>query len=505
MATKSIVSPLDADNEIPRGPALRNFTLIAFLCAIPCLAIAFWWPGEEPDKLRTVLIALSLHGTAVLLLLVAYQNKWIGSPSLWIIAFSIKLTLTLLVTYYVWFEPLHPDMMRVPVAGQGSQDSNLYDYYALEAARNGMLHSWDLLNFTWLSFGITSYLAAIYSVLGVSIAYVSMCNSVLSIAGLVALSASLRTIFGPQRLWDWVILAAFIPSVAYYDATPSKEPLTHACFYVALFAFVRLGQYKKFRPGLLLLLALTLGLLALVRANVAMMLVLANAWPLLRGIGLMRSFIAGGIGMLVAVGTLVFVTGSVQNFSSILNFSERINATDGFIREREEAGESGLKLLVAKTLSPQSVTHMIALSPVRAMIWFYLPYPLIIPITDGLAAPPTLLFQARLAKITVTHELAFAITGWLLMIATPSLLAIAWRLRNPHYPGLAVIFANIAVPALIIGNFMFVMGRRYRTLIEPLVLAAVLLALHFRLGRRISWPIWFIMAGGVGLTALLRS
>lgn len=64
---------------------------------------------------------------------------------------------------------------------------------------------------------------------------------------------------------------------------------------------------------------------------------------------------------------------------------------------------------------------------------------------------------------------------------------------------------NIAVSALLIGNLMFIMGRRYRTLIEPLVLAVVLVAIHYRLGRKLVWPVWLTMFGGVVLAALLRS
>lgn len=488
-----------------QGRALEDFTIMAYLSGAICLGAALLWHGEEPSKLHTLWATVGVHLAGVLAILCAKKFAWIGSPSLWLLAFGCKFALGLWLTQYFWFDPLAPDLLRVSLPVAGSQDSNLYDFYALEAARVGLPEGLPLLNFTWLSFGITGYLALIYTVLGVSIAYVSMCNSLLSIAGLIMLCASLRLLFNRKPIWDWIALAAYIPSIAFYDATPAKEPLTNFFFYLALYALVKLGQAPRFRPGLIAQVVVSLALLALVRANVALILLLANAWPLLRRIGLAKSALIGVAGAGAAIAMLILITGSADALVASVNVDERIQSTAGFVQEREDAGESGLKQAVAKTLAPRTPIHLVALSPLRAVIWFYLPYPLILPSFEDLNLTPPLLFIDRLGKISAAHELAFALTAWLLILATPALLEVASRIRNPAYPGFAVLFANIAVPALVIGNLMFIMGRRYRTLIEPLVLAVVLVALHFRLGRRISVPVWIVMVGGVCLTALLRS
>lgn len=502
------IAPTASPSAQPNTPVkatLSAFVISCFTSYLFSLIAALCWRGEEPSKAQTIIVALVVNTLAILVVLLAKRARFISSPAWWVTLFGCKFFINVMLTMYVWHEPLAPDLLRVPEVVVGVQDSNLYDYYAMEAARQGILISWPLLNFTWLSFGITGYLASVYSFLGASIAYVSMCNALLSVAGLMMLTATLRRLFGVRRRWDLVAMSAFIPSIAYYDATPAKEPLTNLFFYSALFALVYLNQRRRFDVPTVLKAIAPLGILALIRANVALMLVAANAWPQIRRFGIIRSSVAIVSSAALAAIVLIVLTGSTSNLAAIFNIGDAIERTSGFVQERADAGESGLKQLVAENLAPRSLGHLVALSPVRTVIWLYLPYPLIIPTVHGLVPPPTLLYQDRLGKLRITHELAYAITGWLLIFATPFLLGAILQFARDRHPGLAVLLFNIAVPAALIGNMMFIMGRRYRTLIEPLIFAIVLVAWRFKASRQLAPIVWIGMTIGVMVVAALRS
>jgi hypothetical protein len=506
MTAIDLAIPTEA-SILRRDHRIRNFALAGFSGLMICWLAAWSWHGEEPSALRTWVVATGIYSIAVLVTIFSIHCRWISMPGFWLLAFAAKLLLSVTLTQFAWFEPLAPDLMRVSeVEGNpGLEDSNLYDYYALQAAQQGIGRSWDTLNFTWLSFGITGYLALIYAVLGVSIAYVSMCNALCSLIGLIMLSATLRMLFGAKRTWNLVALAAFIPSVAFYDATPAKEPLTNVFYYMALFALTAFAWRGRMSAMRLIQVLISLALLSIVRSNVTMMLIATNAWPMLKRIGLWRAVATGSICMVLAAIMLASLTGSMKSFYTVFDLQVHFQQTQGFVQERADAGESGLKQVVAEKLAPSGVGNLLLWAPLRAVIWFYLPYPLLMPSAEGITPPPTLLYEARLKKVRAVHEQAFVLTGWLLILATPFLIGAFWAAVQRRHPGLQMLIFNIAGSAIIIGNLMFIMGRRYRTLIEPLIFATVLVAAHYRLGRKLIWPTYIAMISGVVLAALLRS
>lgn len=217
-----------------------------------------------------------------------------------------------------------------------------------------------------------------------------------------------------------------------------------------------------------------------------------------------KTFLAGSASLAITIVIFVSLSGSSKTLYALFDLNGRFAQTTGFVQERADAGETGLKQLVAEALAPRSIGHLLLWSPLRPIIWFYLPYPLLNPSLEGITAPPTLLYEERLAKVRAIHDQAFMLTGWLLILATPFLLGACWSILHHKTPGLRVLIFNIAASALLIGNLMFIMGRRYRTLIEPLVLAVVLVAIHYKLGRKLMWPVWLTMFSGVALVALFR-
>ena len=497
--------PANTFSSFRRNLRLYHFTLIFFCGLLLSISAAAIWQGEEPSRIRTYTVSIGVYLTATTIICLAGRRRLIGSTSFWLLLFSLKLLLNVVSTYYLWFEPLAPDLLRV-MEGESLvklQDSNLYDYYALQAAENGILQSWDSLNFTWLSVGITSYLAIIYSLLGTSVAYVSMCNALLSLIGLIMLCATLRLLFEAKRKWDWVALSAFIPSIAYYDATPAKEPLTEVLYLSLLYVLTALLCARRILFGRVLLAFLLVGLLMTTRINAAFMLMAAFAYPILQRVGLVKSLVA----VIALAGITIILSSTVLDsrvLSELIDVDKKIQGVRAFVEERASDGGSRLKQWVSETFAPRSVGHLVFWSPLRPVIWFYLPYPLLIPSFNGLTNVPSLFHEARLAKVFVSHELAFTFTGYLLILATPYLLGAFLSGLNKGHMNLRLLLLNIVIPALLIGNLQFIMGRRYRLLIEPLVLAVVIVAIHYRLGRKFIWPVWILMLGGVIFIAALN-
>lgn len=469
-----------------------------------CFTSALLWRGEQSSTLHTISVALGIYLTCCFVVLWSTAQGMLSNPGVWVLAFSVKLAAGLLLTYFAWYEPLAPDLLRVEQVVPGLQDSNLYDYYAFKAAGQGLGQSWDLLNFTWLSFGITGYLGLVYSFLGSSIAYVSMVNSLLSIFGMIALSGMLHLLFGERRKWALLAFGGLIPSVAFYEATPAKEPLTNALYYILLFTIVKLVWRNSLRLTTLAYASASLILLAIVRANVVMMVAASNAWPILKRVGFIRAAIMSVAALSIAAGLSIGVTGSTKSLEAMFDLNDRFRQTKGFVEERADAGESGLKQVITERLAPNSFVGLLVLSPVRAVIWFYLPYPFLVPSTQGIGRPPTLGFTERLEKVRAIHEQCFVATGWLLILSTPFLVGTLWAAIKKKVRGLEVLVANWIGTSLLVGNLMFIMGRRYRTLIEPLVYAIVLVAFEYKLGKRLRAPLYCAMGAGIAIFAMVR-
>ena len=101
------------------------------------------WRGEEPSRFRTLLVAFFAYGIGATGLFLARKMGWIGSYSLWVVLLGLKFVLSIFLTYFAWFEPRWPELLRMPNVLPGAQDSNLYDYYAVRVAENGFLNSWE--------------------------------------------------------------------------------------------------------------------------------------------------------------------------------------------------------------------------------------------------------------------------------------------------------------------------------------------------------------------------
>ncbi len=473
------------------------------LAAAWSVLLALLWRFETPSLLHTLAASLTTLGLAIGLIEISARLGYIASRNAWVVAFLLKLTLSYVITSYLWAEPLTKlNLLRVAVAAPGNQDSSLYDFQAVQAALNGFRA--EYLNFTWQSLGVVGYLASIYRLFGVSVWYVSMFNAVLALMGVLALAGILTTV-DPEhrRQWQWVRFALLIPYVAYYDATPAKEPLTVGLFYFTLLFMLRLilRRGTLWRNGLLTLAGLAL--LTLVRPNVALLLLIPNVLVLVLRLGVKR-----GLAMLLVAGGLVLSLIAVSG--NLLRVTELYFNPDAWLRglarfwaEREAAGDHPLKLLIGSLLLPRSLVDLVLLSPVRALVWFFLPYPIIVPDWATLFNLRPLLASDPLAVVLFGAELPALLSTWLLIGLSPFVAAAVLARRTWRSPGFQLVLLNLFSILLVISNLQFIMGRRYRTLLEPLILAVALWgAVH---GRPAKYQALFyaVLVGGVVIVELI--
>lgn len=467
--------------------------------------LALLWRFEAPSLLHTLAATFSALGLAIGLIELAARAGYVVSRNAWLIAFLLKLTLAFVITSYLWAEPLTQlGWLRVTVAVPGIQDSNLYDYQALQAAQNGFRA--EYINFTWQSTGIVLYVATIYSLFGVSVWYVAMFNAVLALLGALALAGILTSV-DPEhrRQWQWIRLAMLIPYVAYYDATPAKEPLTVGLFYVTLLFMLRLITRRGplGRNGLLALGGLAL--LTVVRPNVALLLLIPNVLVLVLRLGVKR-----GVAMLALALTLVLsLIALTGNFERVLytyfNPDGWLSTLAKFWADRVEIGDHPLKLLVGELLLPRTLADMALLAPVRTVVWFFLPYPIIVPNWDTLFSLRALLVSNPIGVVLFGADLPALLSTWMLIGLSPFVAAAVFARRTWRNPGFQLVLLNLFSILLVISNLQFIMGRRYRTLLEPLILAVALWGgVH---GRPAKYQLAFyaVLVGGVVIVELIAA
>jgi energy-converting hydrogenase Eha subunit E len=414
------------------------------------------------------------------------------------LVFLGKVTLSYLITLFLWAAPLSPDLLRS--ASAPLQDSNLYDFDAVTVTQYGLLSRDAPVTGAWLSFGIVRYIAAIYSVFGVSVIYVSMVNTLLVLMTFLALTALMHRLDGEGRIWQHLRWGLLLPFMSYYDATPAKEPLTNALYYVALLALVAVLSGRRLTVLRAMAVLVALGALSAVRANGGLLLLAANLPLLYRRFGYRAIAIGGGL-VALTWAAVEFTTGSASSIlQSMFNPDVWFGLLERNFSDRLASGENAAKLAVGSLLLPRGLTDLVALAPLRTAIWFMLPYPLVLPDLSAVANLRDLFDTDRLQYFTVTQEVLAQVNAWLIVAAVPFIVAvIVGSLKRPR-SGQMLLVLNLLVPALAAANVNFVMGRRYRILIEPLMFAtAIWGARYCHTSQR--WRLAWYAAAVVGVIA----
>jgi hypothetical protein len=488
MRTTSIEAPPGRYGDraiIPIVPVVQTYpaALIHLLAVICAVAMSFAWLYEAPSKLHTFVAILSAYAAGAGCISIGYRAGLIRGRNQWAAAFLLKLILSFLITQYLWAAPFSPDLLRVAAPVAGAQDSNTYDYVAAELVQAGVLAHLQRLYFSWLSFGIVAYLVAIYKVFGISVLYVSMFNAVLSLIGFMALTGAVSLVTEDNRKWQVLRFGMLMPYLAYYDATPAKEPLTHALFFVGLLCVVRLSRRVGNIAVNMSVMWAAVGLLALVRVNVAILAFSVNSCLLLiTRRALTRGAAAAlGAGLLLMLAAIVAVPERQNTIGLMFSTDDKIQANTLRFEEKVTNGDESIKLAVGRALLPKNSWNFVSLSPLRAAIWTFSPYPFILPDVVQIITMSDLLARDRIGYAVLGSELPAFASSWMLIYLSPYIyegIMLAGARRYRRRAGLVLVL-NLIVPVMMISNFNFIMGRRYRVLVEPLFLTMALFGMFY--------------------------
>lgn len=368
--------------------------------------------------------------------------------------FLAKVILTVGVYFIFYYSPLDVgNSLRTSFQNESLYDSNYYDYISAKIASRGLGEGVSLIYSTWNSFGVILYISTIYSLLGVNTVYVVIINVFIVSLGIVRFVESFNIL--SNRVFLYIVSALFfMPYQIYHDATPSKESLTLGLFLLSLSEYnVSLSSIKNKQNYTSLI------LLTLVRPMLgALIFVWMQRWALFKS---SRSFLytLAGIILFIFLTPLLLRVDIFQylSLSSIFDLNDLA---------QERLSLSGIKLRIFETFGAKDLVSLVVWAPLRLVIWLFLPFPLIeFPIENlfSLNEVNWLLFVQSGQKIFRTLGVLYYL---------PYLIIFLFSLKSVYKSEMGVFILFIG---LLISSYTFINSSRYRLVIEPLIIAQVII------------------------------
>jgi hypothetical protein len=403
----------------------------------------------------------------------SYRNGTIDNFGGWALGFTVYVALSYLVFIFLWFAPLTElGALRTPSQMPEYQDANFYDYIATVAAEAPLAEWADIVNSTWLSQGVISYLASIYSLFGVSAFNFFLINLILGYGSALFLQG---LIGAESRLAG--LAAIFSPFVLYYLCTPGKEVLTNFMVLLILLHFYStLFLKNNFSYLRILKLIAFLLVLAIIRVNAALMVIaVLGLYLFFNSTNKIRLLLGASAFLSVFFGALYF-SGFYEVVLALLEFNTYF---DAFNLRLENVEAGSVKYLLGTALTNENPFIHAALFPFRTVVWLVAPLPAVNIydlFRDVLFGSAYSRFRAGEALMRVASSL-----GMLSFI----IFAVREFLRH----GKAVfcqrrgfiLFCAIGF-AVILSSTQFIEGARYRTVVEPLAFCW-LVSIIFSSGR----------------------
>jgi hypothetical protein len=409
---------------------------------------------------------LFLGGTTVTI--ISKKNNILMSFEKWMLGLTVYSLVSYLVFLWFWYLPLASlGDLRTPTQMPEYQDANYYDYLAALASEAPYSDWPGIINATWLSQGVVSYLALIYKYFGTSQLNYIFFNiffgylSALFIQGIVV-----------QHRNDNTVLILFAPFVLYYSITPGKEVLTNVVTYAFLyFSFVTWNQKSGVVLSRILVLILLIVLLGLIRINAALMVLLVTAiYFFLQTSGKTKFAFK-----LVLLSVPLLVLTHLLGLNDLLYLISNIDTHLSMLDLRLESTEvGGLKHTVARTFTSENFMINIALAPARAIIWLFAPFPFL----DLLALLHSVFFEDNYVVFRAGEALCRSLSSLLMVYFCCKVFAFyffdkkSFASQSMNF----ILFVTCGF-TLILSTTNFVEGARYRTIIEPLAICW-LLTLH---------------------------
>jgi hypothetical protein len=432
------------------------------------------WPFEEPSKIQSAIVFSGIYLSGLLFILWYKNQRLIENENLWIVLFSVKISLSYLLLTFFWVMPLESNgFLRTSVQDALVTDANYYDYAALEIAKSGLSNNIDLFFSTWLSFGVITYLYLIYATLGQSILYVILVNSVLILWAVLLLGATVAKVY-PEKshnaIHNRLAFIMLLPYGAYYDASPSKEPLTilAICLFIYYLADLinqpKVKLWSSFGWKLLLGFIFTM----LIRPNLAILILIPTfilLWNKIKRINLLFSIVL----ILVLLYGFIELSVGFSAFYNAFTDYEKLSAIRNSSIELVTNNE-GVKGVIATNLAPDNLSKLVFLAPIRFLIWFLLPFPFIMPNWIDVLNMPILLHSDWNTFFRLPETVLRMMSTWIIILFIPVFIKIIAKTYNKsEYKFLLKIFlVFFIVLTLALSSYNFINGGRYRVVLEPL-------------------------------------
>lgn len=355
-----------------------------------------------------------------------------------VFGFIVYIVYSFIIYYVGWFNlmevsGLETTSFQNPLV----TDTNYYLYLSIEIA-NSNFSNIEIANSTWLSQGVTLYGAIIYYITGTTWG-IFFANKMLFFVSIITLFNSLD-FSKSKRIFFWTLII-FIPYFTYYNSILSKEALS---FYLICFLIFTLKKknFYSFFLFVVIFFFVRLNLLALLLLSFSLYYLLINK----------KYFVLLG-------STVLFLVFSQQiyEYVGVYNFLERFQSNitrsaDGFRGD------------IANFFGPTNLFKLIFLSPFRALIWYFSPLPLI---KFDLTFLYSELSQNNWRVFFTSYINIFryisAITLFILFVKRPK--------KYFNFNRITVFFWALI---FVVSTNSFIMGARYRSMIEPFALVIFL-------------------------------
>ena len=453
--------------------AIYNKGLIWSFYFIWGFIIALAWRGEEPSKITTILVVWIVQIIAWLIIKKAKKAQIIHSETIWIIAFSLKLLITLFVIQHLWI-PTYTSLggHRTPPP---NFDPVVYDWIGVTLAANNLDPS-AILSRNYV--GVVYYIGIIYYIFGVSTFYVGLFNTLFSLLTFLSVAGILHLISRRTKPWQLMALGMFFPELVYNDAIPAKGPLTTAFLFMSIFLLYSLIYKEKKRLNYFLICLSLLGLLV-VRASIVAIAIVIFLYVALLNFRrskrlLIPLFISIIVFMIISPMVIPIMGGS--NFAPnkvLFDISDKASVA----RKQGVHTSKSINLL----FMPSGFIQLILFVPFRSIFFLVAPFP-------NLLLSVTTIFKGHFE-----FEIFAKLSVWCLVIAMPSIFAALFQLKcrkNPLYLYVVIPFILITV---LLANGVYIIHPRYRVMLDPILLATALFGYRYGSPKHFILPTFLIV------------
>jgi hypothetical protein len=448
---------------------LKNdlFSVIFFLIVVISVSILGFIISSEIGFSFLPYAVLFFGGIYITYL--GFKYYYLRSFSKWLNCLSAYTIFIFLIFIFFWYLPLR-NLGDLQTSQQlpDYQDANYYDYLADLAAESPFSEWGTILNSTWLSQGIITYLALIYKLFGVSQFNYLPLNILLGYISVI----SIQSIIVSSKN-DNLKGLLFLPFVAYYFVTPGKEVLTNSLTYFTLCLFWNLRTQRSSRVGLKkFVVVVSLLSLGLIRLNAMFLTILfLIIYSLIHSQRKVFMFVKS-ICYLFIIFSILFFFNLHELIFSIIDADSHISQ---FNIRLQNVQTDSIKLFLSTALTNENILLNMALSPLRMLVWLIAPFPFLgfgQHLADIITGGYYQIFRAGEMLARSLSTLIILVT----FILSKNKFLFVRQIFQDNGPNF--IFLAGLIFSVVLSTTNFIEGARYRTFVEPLFYGVALFLLH---------------------------